>query len=265
MESLLEGSEHLERELTPEPIIAPATGSLVLHGALFGALVFYGLLAGFFHHNTWGNAGPGGAIQVNLVSNAVPLPSDNPPSQNVLATETPSKAPAPPAPKAKETVDPNAIAMPGKTQQTQQKPVPPKTQLHQPQQKPDNKAAFGEQAVTSMQRATQAQVTQTGPTSVSTGDFGSRFPWYVDGINRKMSTSWYKQEVDPRTPKGMRVYLTFTIHRDGSPADVQVDQASGSPTLDRSCQRGVQRVDTFGQLPSAYTSSSLKVSYYCEY
>jgi hypothetical protein len=28
---------------------------------------------------------------------------------------------------------------------------------------------------------------------------------------------------------------------------------------------GVQRVDTFGQLPPNYNQSTLKVSYYCEY
>ena len=31
------------------------------------------------------------------------------------------------------------------------------------------------------------------------------------------------------------------------------------------CERGVQRVDTFGALPAAYSQSTLKVSYYCEY
>jgi protein TonB len=87
----------------------------------------------------------------------------------------------------------------------------------------------------------------------------------VDAINRKMATSWNKMEVDSRTPKGARVYLVFTIRKDGGPKDVQIDRSSGSPTLDRSCIRGVQRVDTFGQLPSSYNSSTLKVSYYCEY
>ena len=87
----------------------------------------------------------------------------------------------------------------------------------------------------------------------------------MDQINRKMANSWFKQEVDPRTPKGARVYLVFTINRDGSPAAVQLDRSSGSPTLDRSCMRGVQRVDTFGSLPPAYNQSTLKVSYYCEY
>ena len=76
------------------------------------------------------------------------------------------------------------------------------------------------------------------------------FRWYVDQINRKMAQSWDKAQVDPRTPKGARVYLIFTIHRDGShePA-ADSTHSSGSPTLDSSCMRGVQRVDTFGQLP----------------
>ena len=87
----------------------------------------------------------------------------------------------------------------------------------------------------------------------------------MDGINRKMATSWQKLEVDPRTPKGARVYLIFTISRGGNPTDVQVDRSSGSATLDRSCQRGVQRVDSFGNLPPLYNQSTLKVSYYCEY
>ena len=61
------------------------------------------------------------------------------------------------------------------------------------------------------------------------------------------------------------MYLIFTIHRDGSVSDTRLDKSSGSPTLDRSCQLGVQRVDTFGNLPAAYNESTLKVGYYCEY
>jgi len=266
MMDLLNDGERLERELTPEPIAAPAMGSLLLHGVLAGGLFAYAIIGGLFHHNFWGSPGAGGAIQVSLVSSALPLPSDQPPNQNVLSTETPSKAPAEPAPKAKQAVDETAIPIASK-----QKPQPPqkqtaaKTSPHQPQPRQDNRAQYGEQSGSSMPRATQAQNGSNGPASITAGDFGSRFGWYVDGINRKMATSWYKPEVDPRTPKGARVFLTFTIRKDGSPTDVQIDRASGSTTLDRSCQRGVQRVDTFGQLPSAYNSSTLKVSYFCEY
>jgi protein TonB len=269
MMDLLENSDELERELEPklarEAFVAPATGSLLLHGALFGGLVLYSLVGGLFHHNFWGSPGAGGAIQVNLVSSAMPLPADQPPNNNVLATETPSQAPAEPAPKTKQAVDETAIPIAGKQVKKPQQQTAAKTQQHQPQPQQDNRAQYGEQAGSSIARATQAQNGSNGPASITAGDFGSRFGWYVDGINRKMATSWYKPEVDPRTPKGARVFLTFTIRKDGSPTDVQIDRASGSTTLDRSCQRGVQRVDTFGQLPSAYNSSTLKVSYYCEY
>jgi protein TonB len=264
MSELLEGDERLEGELTGEPVFAPATGSIVLHVALAGSIVLYGILGGFFHSNIWGGSAAGGAIRVNLVSSALPLPSDQPPNDNVLATDKPSQAPVLPLPKAAPTVDEKAIPVLGKQEKPKAKPAPQKpTKVTQP--KMDNRAQYGEQASSSMPRAVQGQATTTGPTSVSEGDFGSKFPWYVDGINRKMSQSWNKMEVDSRTPKGARVFLVFTLDRYGKPADVQLDRSSGSPTLDRSCIRGVQRVDTFGNLPGSYNSSTLKVSYYCEY
>jgi protein TonB len=262
MSSGLKSNERLERELAREPLAKPAMGSLALHGGLVGALVLYGIVGGFLHHNQWGDAGAGGAIQVNLVSNALPLPSDQPPNKNVLATETPSQAPAEATPKAKQAVDEKALAISGKQVQPKQQTAP-KTQQHQPPTQ-NTRAQYGEQASNSMPRVMQ-QSGSNGPASINVGDFGSRFGWYVDGINRKMSASWYKAEVDPRTPRGARVFLTFTIHRDGSPSDVQIDRSSGSYTLDNSCKRGVQRVDTFGNLPPAYNSSTLKVSYYCEF
>jgi protein TonB len=207
----------------------------------------------------------GGAIQVSLVSSALPLPNDHPPNENVLSTETPSEAPAVPAPKAKEAVDETAIALSGK-----QKPKDQETAARTPPrqvtpQKQDNTAQYGEQAGSSTARSLPSQNVSVGSTSISDADFGTRFGWYVEGINRKMDTSWNKGMVDARTPKGTRVYLVFSIRKDGTPSGVQVDKASGSPTLDRSCVYGVQRIDTFGPLPSSYNQSTLKVSYYCEY
>jgi len=262
MDTLLETGEHLERELSPEPFAAPAVGSIALHLFIAGVLVYSAWIAGLFRHSVWGNPGAGGAMQVNLVSSSLPLPAAQV-NENVLATETPSQAPAAPSPKEQKQVDETAIPITGKKVQPQKQNTP-KTQKNQPQPQ-QNVAQFGEQAGSVMPRAVSPQAGSNGPTSVGDNDFASRFGWYVDQINRKMATSWYKQEVDPRTPRGARVFLIFTIHRDGGPADVQLDRSSGSPTLDRSCMRGVQRVDTFGSLPAAYSQSTLKVSYYCEY
>jgi protein TonB len=263
MEHVLTGGERLERVLRREPLAAPAAGSLLLHAALAGSIVAYGLWGGLFHHNVWGSAGSGGAIQVTLVTHAaLPLPSDQPPNDNVLATETPSQAPAEPTPKTKQAVDETAIPISGK----QAKPDPRntrKTQLHQPQE--DNRAQYGEQAGSSIPRAVQPQGFTSGQTTVSDGDFGSRFGWYVDNLNRKMASNYYKPEVDPHTPRGTRAYIQFAINRDGSASGVQMNQSSGSSTLDRACLRAAQRVDTFGPLPAQYNQNILMATYYCEY
>ena len=265
MSSLLEGNEeHLEQELAAEPFAKPATGSVVLHALLGASIVLYYVLGGFFHSNVWGGAAAGGAIRVQITS-ALPLPSDQPINQNVLATEKPSPAPEIPQPKEQaKALDLSAVPIPGKKEKPKPQPAP-KSPPKQQQVAQDNRARYGEQAGSSMPRAITGQTTTVGPTSISEGDFGSRFAWYVEGINRKMSQTWNKGEVDARTPKGARVYVTFTLHRDGSPSDVQIDRSSGGPTLDNSCRRAVQRVDTFGNLPAGYNSSTLKVSFYCEY
>lgn len=264
MSQVLESSEHLEREIAPEPITGPAAGSLVLHAAVLASAIGYWLLSGMIPHNLWGSQGGGAAMQVNLVSSALPLPNNQPINQNVLATEKPSVAPAPPSPKEQKQVDPKAMEILGKQVKPQEQNTQ-KTQQHQTPPRQDNLAHYGEQTGSVIPRATQAGSGAAGPTAVGDNDFASRFGWYVDQINNKMANSWFKQEVDPRTPRGARVYLVFTIHRDGSPSNIQLDRSSGSPTLDRSCQRGVQRVDTFGSLPPAYNQNTLKVSYYCEY
>ena len=261
MQSILQSVDHLEREITPEHTVAPAVGAIVLHVVLCGMLAYYGWIMGLFHHSFWGTAGAGGAMQVNLVSSALPLPAAQV-NENVLATETPSQAPAQ-ASQKKQQQDQDAIAIASKKSKPQ-KDTTPKT-IKNPVPARQNTAQFGEQAGSVMQRSTQQQTASNGPATVGDGDFASKYPWYVDQINRKMANSWFRQEVDPRTPRGTRVFLVFTINKDGSPNGIGVDRSSGSPTLDRSCLRGAQRVDTFGSLPGGYNQNTLKVSYYCEY
>jgi protein TonB len=109
----------------------------------------------------------------------------------------------------------------------------------------------------------QAQA-PAAPVSV-TGGGGFRFPYYVAIIQRKTQENWLKQEVDPSTPGGAKAYIYFTISREGAPSDVKVGESSGSASLDQSCLRAVQRVDSYGPLPAAYNGATLQVSYYCEF
>ncbi|MGA3035351.1 MAG: TonB family protein [Terracidiphilus sp.] len=261
MDGIFDSSEHLERELTPEHFAGPAAGSIGLHLMLAVFVISYAWFMGLFHHNVWGSPGAGGAMQVNLVSSALPLPAAQL-NQNVLATETPSQAPAAPSPKQQQHADEKAIPILGKQAKPKPQPTPPKTQMHQPRPQ-QNVAQYGEQAGSLMPHTMQPGA--IGQTTVGDNNFASLYPWYVDQINRTMQQNWNKGQVDSRTPKGARIFMVFTIHRDGSVTELQLDRSSGSPTLDRSCLLAAQRVSTFGNLPAAYNQNMLKVSYYCEY
>lgn len=262
MSSSFQVGGHFQEGLAPEPFAKPAASAILLHCGLVIAIVLYGVLGGLFHGNLWGGSGPGGAIQVNI-TNTIPLPSDHPPNQNVLATEKPSEAPAPPEPKAKTAQDDIAIPIQGKPKKPEQQQVQ-RSQVKPQEPVSQNKAQYGEQAGTQMQRST-AQGAAIGPTSVTDANFGSLFGWYVDNINRKMDANGYRALADPHTPHGARSYISFMIARDGSVSQVRLDRSSGSPSWDNTCVRAAQRVDTFGALPGGYRGNNLMVSFYCEY
>jgi protein TonB len=97
------------------------------------------------------------------------------------------------------------------------------------------------------------------------GDFGTRYAWYVRVVQQKVSENWLKYEVDPRITEARRVYLTFDITRDGRPTNVQVEQSSGVPSLDQSAVRALQRIDTFGPLPSDYAGNKVSVEFWFDY
>lgn len=259
----MQGGGHLEDGLAPpSPLKGAATGSVVLHLGLIAGIVLYGIIGGLFHHNEWGGSAGGSAIQVNLVSNTLPLPSDQPQNQNVLATETPSQAPTAPTPKTEQKIDETAIPIQGK-QKKPEKETQQRNVVKPTEPVPQNRAAYGEQTGSSMPRAAQSY--SNGPTTLNDANFGSMFPWYVDNINRTMSMNWSKSLVDTNTPRGAKAFIDFVIGRDGSVSSVRIERSSGSSTLDSSCMRAAQRVSNFGTLPQGYSGSYLQVGFYCEY
>src|ERR1700678_2906469 len=252
----------------PDGIASPFVQSTLMHGLIVGLLIGYGYLHNMFHGSEWGaNAFQQGAIQATLVSTAaLPLPQDHPPTDNVLATETPSVAPALEEQKTEPLPLPDAVPIPEKQApaKPQPKPVAPPPP-HPVPVKPQNKATFGEAAPPHIPRSNTNTTAASSPVAVTGGDFGSRFGWYVDVIKRKVAQNWYLPEVEQSTPAGATVYVNFTVARDGTPGSVSLATPSSSPSLNSSCLRAVQRVDTFGPLPAGYNESSLNVLYHCTY
>lgn len=244
-------------------------GSVALHLCIVGAFVLYAFIHGLFHGNEWGSNSTANAISATLVSAAptLPLPQDHPPTPNVLATDNPSPAPALPQPKAPQAFPLDAIPIPAK------KPPKPKVEKKVEQAAPkhpqvaprQHRANYGQAPATQIPHSMAANTTQHNPVNINGGDFSSRFPWYVSQITRTVNDNWYRQEIDPSTPYGRVTRVIFTISRDGTPSNIRITQSSGSPTLDTSAVRAVQRVNTFGALPPQYRGSNVSVEYTFSY
>ena len=236
--------------------------SAALHVGVTVAIVAYAWIATGRHGSNWGEGGGGSAMGVSLVSN-VPLPANPVQTENVLATESKGLSKSKPQPVVEE---PTAIPIAEKNAKKKPTPQPTATQ-RKPQPQPvevaSNVVPFGEGGPA---RAFTAGAATGGIGFTGTaGDFGSRYGWYVQIITQKTQQSWLAYEVDRRITQAPRVYVVFDIQRDGRPANVRVEQSSGIPSLDISAIRAIQRIDTFGPLPSDYVGNKLSVEWYFDY
>jgi len=240
--------------------------SAAFHVGLTALLLLYSAV---FYRTTgegWGAGGGGEAIGATLVS-TVPLPANPAQTQNVLANESKGLTQSLPkveekAPEAIEIQGKNAKIKPQKKQQTASK--------EKPQAEPEeetNQVAFGEGGPVSGPYGTFSAAGAKGGFGITGagGDFGTKYAWYVRVIQQKVSENWLKYEVDPRITTANRVYITFDVARDGHPSNVQIEQSSGVPSLDISATRALQRIDTFGPLPSDYAGSKISVEYWFDY
>jgi len=226
-------------------------GAIALHVILAAAIIAAAYLA-HIHSDRWGeNASSVGAIQASMVS-AIPLPNRAAPVANsVLTPDDISKAAAPPPKEATQPPPkPTDIEVKAKTTPTKVAPVTaPAPPLH-PQPTPDTaKARMGEQA-TQLPQSTSQVKNGTATVTIQDRAFGDRYGYYREIVSRIVAQNWYTQEADPRTSQGKSVTLIFDIQRDGTPANVHIETRSGSPTLDTSALRALQRVDGFGPLPA---------------
>ncbi len=244
----------------------PLIGSVALHSALF-ALALFGNLIPSGRGESWGGTtGGGGAMSATLVS-SIPLPTPPVETQNVLANE--SKGLAQSQPKEKPKEEPKAIAIPeretkrtGPRESAQKKPPPKEVARIE-----DNRIPFGQGGPVSGPYGSFSAGSTKGGLSFTggTGDFGSRFGWYVDGVRRKVSENWLKYEIDPRIDAARRVYIYFEVTRSGQPVNIRVEQSSGIPSLDQSAMRALQRIDTFGPLPPEYAGNYVAVEFWFDY
>jgi len=242
--------------------------SLALHIGVTGAILLYNVIAPGHRGEGWGAGGGGDAMGVTLVS-TVPLPAPQTQTQNVLANESKGVSQSQPKPEEKA---PEAIPIPEQNAKKKQKPKPETSASKrkpppEPVEEANNVVPFGEGGPVSGPYGTFTAGGAKGGFGFTGGggDFGTRYAWYVRVVQQKVSENWLKYEVDPRISDAQRVYLVFDIGRDGRPSHIQVEQTSGVPSLDQSAVRALQRIDTFGPLPSDYSGNKVSVEFWFDY
>jgi protein TonB len=241
----------------------PLGWAALLHAVFFASILGYTAIMGAWHGADWGSGeGGGGAMSVNVVT-SIPLPA-NPEGKNVVATDSKGLSQSPPK---KEETAPEAIRIPdreAKRHPWEKAPRSTPRATPKPVEEASNVVPFGQGGPVSGPYAVFSAGGAKGGFDFKggAGDFGSKYSWYVDVVRRKVSENWLKYEVDPRITDARRVYITFEILRGGQPANVQVEQSSGVPSLDISAERAVQRIDTFGPLPEG---NKVNVEFWFDY
>jgi protein TonB len=251
----------------PETLKGGLPFSLVLHGVLAALLIG----GAFFDHrgDSWG--GPGGAITVGVVGSvpAIPMPKPDVVSENRVVDE--SKGLYKPEPTTPPPPPPDAVPIPKfeKNQPPKYVTKPSKT-LENPTKPPPNAVPYGGGGAPAVpyssfslgQGTTQAGMSFDG---AGGGNFGAKFSWYVEAVQRKISGNWLQSTVDPRISFAPRLVATFDIARDGSVSNIQITKSSGDASVDQSAVRAIRESSPMQQLPPAYNGSRVSVEFWFDF
>lgn len=250
-----------------EPSLKPALWvSLGLHLTLITAIGVGGMFS--LRGESWGGAG-GGAISVGLVKSlpGIPLPRPEAVTTSRVVDETKGLYKSEPKPEVKP---PEAKAIPEFSKSKPPKYVTrPSKVLEDETPTPSNAVPYGAGGTPAVAYSQFSMGGQTqggiGMSSGSGGDFGSRFPWYVEAVRRRISGNWLQSAIDPGLRWAPRVVVTFQILPNGTLANIQVLRPSGNASVDYSARRAVLDSSPVERLPSGYSGSHVTVEFWFEF
>lgn len=243
--------------------------SYVIYSVVFHALLTVAVLSASFlerRGNSWGAVGGKlGGTKVNLVSAAgIPMPREAVVTNSKavdptkgLYKEEPHK---PPEPKTDATKIPKF---------TKEKPLPPSRQSRTLENKtptPDNAVPYGKGGNPDL--PTGYSQNPGGSSGVAAqgqggGDFGARYPWYVDAVRNRIRQVWDQTTIDPAVRAARRAHtaMTFRINADGSVTNIRLFQSSGNQSMDYSAQRALLSLGSLHPLPNDYMGSYVDVTF----
>jgi TonB family protein len=180
-------------------------------------------------------------------------------------TETKTLHAPEPAPKAttKAPDKPADVKIPEKGAKKPKKPSETSpTAATPPRDAPDTNVIPGEGRPAPVQSGRPGG---TGPASFGgDGTFGTRFGPYVSAMQRAIQDQWH--DAISTIPRGStkKVFVTFTIDRDGRVSNLEVAESSGSTQLDNSARKAVLTAK-LQPLPRDYRGSTVDVRFTFDY
>jgi protein TonB len=248
----------------------PLSVSAVLHAGLLVLLFFPGLYSG--RRGDWG--GPGGAISVGIVGSVpgIPMPRPEIETPNRVVDESKGLYKTPP-PEIKAPPPPDAVPITKfKLLKPPQKYVTrPSKVLENPTPPPPNAVPYGGGGTPTVPytsfamgtgNATQAGL---GFNGVGGGDFGSRFSWYVEAVQRRISSNWLQSTIDQGVSVAPRAVVTFDILRDGTITNIQITRSSGNYSVDNSALRAIRDSSPLNALPGGYSGTRVGVEFWFDF
>ena len=242
--------------------------SVFFHVLLIAAAVG----AAYFDRRGVGWGGVGGQLggtKVNLVASAgIPMPKEEMVTESKAVDPTNSLHKEDPKPKPPEPkTDAEKIPKFDK-----EKPLPPSRKTRTLENKtpshdndipggggnPDHPTGFSQTPGASSGVSVQGQ---------GGSDFAGRYPWYVDGIPRRITQSWDQTTINPgvRAAGKAHTVFSFRINADGSISNIKMVQSSGDWSMDNSAQRALATILTdntqFRPLPNDYMGKYLDVTF----
>ena len=238
--------------------------SAALHAGLAVAITVSAFVQ--YRGNAWGGVGGTlGGTKVSLVSAAgIPMPKESvvTDSKTVDPTKGLYKEEKPKPPEPKE----DATKIPKFDKEKRLPPSPKSKTFESKTPPPDNAVPYGKGGNPDL--PTGYSQTPGGSTGVAAqgqggGDFGARYPWYVDSVRTRIRQSWDQNTIDAAVRAAHRAHsvMTFRINADGTVTNVRLSQSSGNQSMDYSAQRALLSLGSVNRLPNDYMGSYVDVTF----
>jgi periplasmic protein TonB len=244
----------------------PLIFALVLHAGLLTLMAVSGYLSN--RGESWGGAG--GAITVGLVGSVpgVPMPRPEVETQNRVVDESKGLYKSEPEKKVQPPPDATPIPKFDRNKPPKYNTRPSKV-LEDPEPPPENAVPYGGGGAPTVPYTSFSMGVGTqgglGFSGVGGGNFGARFPWYVEAVQRRISGSWIQASVDPAIRFAPRIVATFDILRNGTVTNIQITRSSGNSSVDTSAVRAIRDSSPLQALPNEYSGSKVSVEFWFDF